>query len=633
MLSDSEASDLAGRLYNALEEAESDRAGYLASIKTVRELLRADQPRENPPWEGACDLHLPLLRSFRNAFLARANRALLTPSPIHYVEGRGQMEREAEGDVEQFVFEQCRRVLHLPRTYRPMLHSTFDDGTGVAYVTWETRTTRRLRYREDTTYLVDEMGEPVADEQGVPIPLDAPRRQAIYQEETVYDGPRVRVLPIDQAGVYPAAERDVQTAPGAYVRLSMTGTELWAGVTQGLYDRAAVLSVLEQQSAGEVAFAQTDEQEGKGVTLTDASMSSGEPMSRRYDVVEWYWSYAKPGQRVAMDWLITMHQDSRTILRATPNPWGHGRRPIVISHVLPPKFGIVGESLGDLAGSTQRFVATLLRLVVDASVLQIDPEIAVGSGITPAEVEKWQESRGPGKIRKFNADDLSKVIQPFSNSVDPRAVMPMVQELISFAERSTGYNNAFAGQPASRAITATELERMLEEGSELIMDMIDCGSHAVTDVGELILALDYEFSGNASVQQCWDAANPHLAGADITTILGGEYDVTAAGTSATANKAIQAKNAQEQFLALKDDPFVLADPTGKRSYALRRRLLVNGYRMRRAEAEALIGTEQEAQMIPAAQQAAQLMQVAQEMQAAMPPEGDAAPMAGDEVMA
>jgi len=581
------AEALANGLQAALLAAESDRAGFLAQVRAHRALLRTEQPREDAPWEGACDLHVPLLRYFRNAFLARVCRGLLSPSPIHFVEGRGGWERQYEGAVEAFLYEQERRVVRLTQRYRPVLANTFDDGTGAVYLTWETRAARRLRYLRAEAPAFDEAGN---------LLTPAGSRQPAWAAETIYDGPRLHVLPIEHVGVYPAASLSIAEAQGVYVKLSLTGNELLTGAQAGLYDPAAV--ALLRDWPADTGHAAREALQSRGVALTGASYDAARDFhALAFDIVEWYWRYAPTPEEPATDWLITLHAPTRTLLRAQPNPWGHGRRPIVVSHVLPPKFGILGESLADLAGNTQRFVTLLLRQLMDAMALRANPELAVGSGITPADVDKWLKSRGPGRIRKFNAEDVSKVVQPLAPGLPIGEALPLLQLLMAFAERATGFNNALVGQQASRAVTATELERMLDEGQELIMDMTDTASSALAEVGELLLALDYEYSGHDSVRGLWALANPALAGVDVTAVLGGCYDVSAAGITATVNRTLRKQQAVELFAALKGDPFVNADPTGRRQYTLRRLLLTDGFGYRNPEN--LIGSEADASLLSA----------------------------------
>ena len=136
----------------------------------------------------------------------------------------------------------------------------------------------------------------------------------------------------------------------------------------------------------------------------------------------------------------------------------------------------------------------------------------------------------------------------------------------------------------------------------MVMDMTDTLSQGLTRIGELVLALDYEYSSHESIEHLWALANPAAMTRDprtgqetpltATLALSGHYDVMAAGTTATANKALRKQRALEMFSALRDDPFVNADPSGRRQYQLRKTLLTDGFDQRAPES--LIGSEEDA---------------------------------------
>jgi len=109
----------------------------------------------------------------------------------------------------------------------------------------------------------------------------------------------------------------------------------------------------------------------------------------------------------------------------------------------------------------------------------------------------------------------------------------------------------------------------------------------ISRVGELILALNYEFAPNDSIQALWRTANedvrPGLVGVEE---LGGDYIVRAAGTSEATNRRLQVQRA-EKVLAL-----VLADPTSTPGQVYAARLsLLNAIGER--EPEKYLGNEQE----------------------------------------
>ena len=611
MLSPDDTEALGRVLHDSITTADADRSEYISTIEDNRDLIAAaDEDEENLRWADSCPFNVPLLKIYRNAFLARLSRALLKHDPIHYFDGSDQISKQFEAQVEKFNYAQASKKLNLEWIWRnSIMASTLDDGTGAAYITWETRVLRKLHHVKRETMMVDpETGE---------VQIAAGDYETKFLPTVAYDGPVITPIPIEHVGVYPAGSLDAQRAQGVYVRVTKSGQELLDGMFAGKYDKKAVES-LQAHPFDAVSHAKRDELEKRGISFSESSYN---PMrdfqSLPFDLVEWYWFYQNPDlpNELQCDWLFVQEINTKTILRAIPNPWGHGMRPVVFSHVFPPKYGIIGDGLADYAGKFQKFFSWMLRGMVDGMDGRIDPELALGSGINDDMLNKFRENRGPGQIHDFgSAEDLTKILQPIVLGMNPNEALPMLQFVQSMSDLSVQYQNAFGGRPAARQVTLGELEKMNEEGQEGVLDMVDSSSKALTEAGIIIHELNSQFSGRDSVRELWAMTNPEYAEEDVTQILAASYDIRAAGTTETSNRSVKKQRAIEMYGALKDSPLVQVDPTGKKIYQLTKDLITEGFGKR--SAEPYIGTEEEAQMLPMAQETAKLLQVAQEMEAA-----------------
>ncbi|MHB0936538.1 MAG: portal protein [Armatimonadota bacterium] len=596
-LNDDEARGLADVLVDALAQAEADRAEYIEQLNENRALFKNAQERTDAPFAGACNLHVPLLRYTSNALAAREVRALLGTSPYVFVEGRSARGLALAEETENFLYEQLRRQLHFRDIWRPVIQEANDDGCSVTYYRWKTRQEKKLHYvaarqtvRDPETGAVLEQAGQVTQKR-VPV--------------ITYDGPEITRLPIEFVGTYPAAMADLQESQGVYVRMTETGNDLLAKVISGDYGKRAVERLRDWTAKGNTGQMRRSDEENAGIDISDASVNVDRSFHNTpFEITEWYWRYPRSKNEPAEDWLITLHADSRTVLRAIPNPWGHGRRPIVVSRILPAKYGIIGTSVADISGNTQRFITLLLRLMVDGMTWRTNPAWAFGAGVTPDEFKKLMENLAPGYKFRTNSEDLGKAIQQFGEvGVDPQAVISIIEVLRSYDERAL-LADVFRGQAQPRNVTATEVEQMLTEGQELILDMTDTLAESMRQAAELILELDYQFATHASIEELWRVANPQSLIPPYLA-LAETYDLEAAGTRQTSNAALKRQRAVELFTVLKDDPFVNADPSGRRQYALRKLLVTDGFGQRAPQA--LIGREEEAPAVPIVQRSAEIV--------------------------
>jgi hypothetical protein len=595
-LNDDEARGLADVLVDALTQAEADRAEYIRQLDDNRALFKNAQERSDAPFAGACNLHVPLLRYTSNALAAREVRSLLGTSPYIFVEGRSPRGVALAGEVEHFLFEQFRRQLHYRDSWRPVIQEANDDGCSVTYYRWKTRQEKKLHYVAARETVTDpETGE-VLERAG----QVAQKRLPVI----TYDGPEITRLPVDYVGTYPAAMGDMQESQGVYVRMTETGNELLAKVISGDYARRGAERLREWTAKGNTGQMRRSDEENAGIGVTDASVNVDRSFHNTpFEITEWYWRYPRAKSEPAEDWLITLHADSRTVLRAIPNPWGHGKRPIVVSRILPAKYGIIGTSIADISGNIQQFTTLLLRLMVDGMTWRTNPAWAFGAGVTPDEFKKLLENLAPGYKFRTNSEDLNKAIQQFGDiGVDPNMVIPLIQLLNSYHEKALLSDTMVGGQTRGNT-TATEIERMLSEGQELVLDMIDTLAESMRQAAEFILELDYQFATHESIEELWRVANPQSQAPPFLA-LAETYDLEAAGMRQTSNAALKRQRAVELYSALKDDPFVNADPSGRRQYALRKLLVTDAFGQR--SPQTLIGREEDAAAVPTVQRAAEI---------------------------
>ena len=602
-ISADKATELAQRIIADVTQADSDRAVYLEQLDTDRELLLPRQTRENPPFEGASELHMPTVRTMRDQLVSRYTRTLLTSDPAYQVEAYTGAERDYAQRVEKYLQLLITEVMNLPRSYRSVFQGAVEDGAAVALVTWRTEKRKTTRYTAREEPVLDEFGYPATDYLGQPIMqrVIAPEQQ----EVTDYDAPHLRYIDIRKFGTYPAATADVQRSTGVYCRFTQTGDELLRQVKAGEYEKAAIEKVKGWNSDN--TELQTADETARDITGNTTDLTF---QSRQYDILECYWRYAKDESTLCEDWLITIHEPSYTVLRAIPNPWWHGKRPFVLFRGAMDKFGILGDSLGDVVGPFQRNGTTMVRLLVDGTAKTVAPPMVAEKGaLVGQDIDIIERQLGPGKFVELQGS--TDALKPLLTNFSPQATLPALEFLRSTEERATGVGSTQMGVANSRDMTATEVGEMLAEGSALLSMRLEDIAASMDEVAWFILQLSYQFIGNEGVQKAWMQANGETIQEEMQDPsyvpgleeLSREYKVRSAGTTETSNRALRAKRAMELYPVMFQNPLVQRDPM--HVYALTSWLLNETDSI---DPVTLLGTEEEVQQWWQQQQQAMAMQ-------------------------
>ena len=301
-LNDEEASELADVLASAGDQADADRGNYIRQLEDNRLLLQNIQTRDDAPFEGACSLHIPLLRYTSNALAARQVRALLSGETTIFVEGRSQLAQQLAPEVEAFLQLQLRKQVMLRNTWRPVIQEANDDGCSVTYYRWKVRHERKLRYVTSTEILVDpESGEVIGQQK-----KEEQKRVPVV----TYDGPDIMRLPIDYVGTYPAAMGDIQDSQGVFVRMTETGNDILCRQYSSDYNKRAVDALREWAAKGNTGQMKRSDEENAGIGVSDASANVDLSFHNTpFEITEWYWRLPREKNEPAEDWLISFHKD------------------------------------------------------------------------------------------------------------------------------------------------------------------------------------------------------------------------------------------------------------------------------------------------------------------------------------
>lgn len=532
---DSEYADrIAPRLKDEVLQSASDAEPYLAVIERNRALLKDEQPRVNPPWEGASELLVPYIKQAKLALMSHFSPILLGPDPVLHIEGTSPNSKETSDEVENYLQAQLTRTCGFIPTMRRGFDAALRDSTAIIHTYWDTARIWCMGPRGEEHRLV----------------YDAPKFDLI---EISYNG-RARF------GTFPAVNAHIQDSPGVFVRYPMTGHAIKQRA--GYFDKGAVEQLL-QLSPPEDTVATADNTR-KGIT-TSQPVAGDDTLGKSYEITQIYYREAFGTDKVR-DWLIFLYEPNGIILRCAPSPWFHGRRPFDAFTPYEGSSGYFGDSLATAGGGqTQLALTTLLRLGIDAASLGIMPEMLVtADSKLLADIKK---RRGPAGVIPVPPNFFEgQKIQPFATGgYNPQVIFPLAELVTRMGGESLGVNDAMKGVPNPGNVTATEAEQIIEGSQKITAYLTENLAESLSRIGQTAVELNQQYVGNDGPKALWAEVN---AGRDVTLkqAMAGSYRVTASGVRDTQNKGVLAKRAMERVGLLMQVPQVAQAPD--RLYAL-----------------------------------------------------------------
>lgn len=580
------------QVLNAVSLSESARqSGILPVVERNRKALVADTKRRKGPWKNSCNLSLRITYSAILRLLAQMLAEIFGSHPYYTVEGRRKQDEKYATVTEKFLEGLCTQVLNLEAEMDPVFNAMLVDGTAWCYVGWRHEETEVLRHAI----------MPKTDESGNM--LGGYGWSSRSERRTTFDGPELRFLPIEAVGVIPANAKDVQRAQGVYLFDSYSGNELMMLQEQGLVDKAAIdkmrgyASDLNQRSGKASA-------ERRNI---DGIRDGDEPFQTRdFEVSVIFWKLPVSEKRVAEDWVLWIHEPSRTLLYARPNEAFDRRRPLVRFAAFPDVTGIYGNSVGDIVGDVQEAMTAIMRQVIDEASIIIHAPIAMD---VTAAVQGEAYEYAPGQVWKVY--DVNK-IRPISSPSQVSVGLQLNQILQEYEEKPLGLSGQAYGVPEGGRKSATESQVLSSNQSVLFSMLVRRVRRSMNEIAKLLMSLCYEYAGNESVRDLWEKLigedeDPTGSEVERVEVLGGDYLFNISGTTDTTSRPMRQALIREVYDRLMNHPLVQANPLLQ--YAIARRYL-NELQIRMPEE--LIGQEAQIRQAMADQARAQLTSMSED---------------------
>jgi hypothetical protein len=265
----------------------------------------------------------------------------------------------------------------------------------------------------------------------------------------------------------------------------------------------------------------------------------------KVELYEVWARYDVDGDGIEEDVVIVWNHDAREILRATHNPYLHGKRPFEVARYVPTGT-FYGMGVADIDEWAQITSSRLLNSAIDSALLANSVMLGVpmGTNISP------DEAIYPGKIWPLGPNERITDIRMGANNPN---IMPMVGALMQFAEQRVAINEVRQGDVSNlpNRLPATTMLNALQEGNKRF-DMI-MGNLREGPLARIALRVLQNTIQISRDDPRWVAfaiqALGQQDGASVAQVLQGQvheleslFGVSVTATSSKANKEMDKQN-------------------------------------------------------------------------------------------
>lgn len=357
------------RLIDAYDMAVEQRRTNLWQWRRDYEQLPADNPG---PWEHASALRAPMTALACDQHAQRLNNQIVAADPPFSVVAKRPEALQAAPIIEEVLsayldearWKEIAREVHkyLPLAGNCLVRVTWEieeQQVPVENVDWD----QALFFQQLQAGISPTLAHAGAfktDKQG------QIKVTAGMETRRTFDGVKLAMITFEDLVVLPAGCRDIEHAYGIGERLVLRGRDLIVGAKAGKYDQTAVDELLEQHSDPDHGVGdERDEieyEQGLDVDLGSEDDNRWHKEFVCYELcwlddldndgkLEWYW--------------LTLHKDTRKLLRCQYLPYSHGRA----CYVFFPYFKRPGElwamSVAEKLATLQDGATAALNQIMD----------------------------------------------------------------------------------------------------------------------------------------------------------------------------------------------------------------------------------------------------------------------------
>jgi hypothetical protein len=432
-----------GSIQNLLEE--------LAQYERLYE-ARPEQERRTFPWDGACNLVVPVIATAVDSVYARVMDSIFGAGDVYVSKPKSAKWVKLANPIQDFLNWVQRDILKLRAAMTPWALGALKYGTGYAKLLWEERR-RNVMYK---------------DQGGVRSGVVVTHRGPVLVPIQLYD-----VLLSPDA----YHTQNIQTCQWIAHRTVYTMKDLKEREASGIWTN--IDKVISQPRTSPTEM-ESESQEATKVEISEY---------RDYEIYECWCSFDLEGKGVLSELMVDLHLESGTPLRAIYNPYRHQERPIHRIRWMPRNNHLNGIGLCQMLKDIQEEITTIHRQRIDNATIA---NMKMFKVLKSAKIDSFDTYPG-AHVPVDKMDDIDTLDLGTEHST------LLAEELHtnSIGEKRSGVSDYTVGRESaaigSRA-TATSTLALIREGNKRFRLTITDIKEALRDIANQIIALYQQFA-------------------------------------------------------------------------------------------------------------------------------------------
>ena len=404
------------------------------------------------PWENASNISVPLTAVAVETIHSREVNTLLSMRPYIQVRPKKKnVDKESCAIIERFLDQIFVNELNFYEIGSQWLLEKNKMGTGFMKVYW--------------SYDVKKVG----------------KNKLKYTNDA-----KLSVVNIEDL-IFPVNAVDIQTCPFLAERLRMHWNVLQARGTSGIY--ADVEKIKEEYVANTADPDSGFDMVGKKEREVENQQRTNPEILKEYIIYEVYFDFDVDGDGYAEPTVMTIHKDTKTVLRWIHHPYNHGRRPYVSNRYQARVRRVYGKGIGEQSEHLQDAINTSFNQAIDNMTLA-NIKCFKGRKTARKDIGKIY----PGKT--FWLDDPATDLQEFILGEVHQSNFVLHTLLRDYHERRTKVTDYTLGKESgtlkSRA-TATGTLALLQESGRHFDLIINNSRGAVQEIAYQVIELYSQF--------------------------------------------------------------------------------------------------------------------------------------------
>lgn len=443
-----------------LELAKNRRNDMVDRLNMLNRTYEAqpEEARKTFPWDGACNLVVPVAATAVETVFTRITGSIFGAGDLYAGRSRSGNWADAVEPIVTWLNWVSTNVFDAEEIYGRWILSCIKNGTSVLKLPWS-RKIREVRYMDSNGGMMT--GQVV-----------------------LHDGPDPQFVPLQDFfwSVDADSTRDIQNCEWVAHRFRNTWKQIKDAEYSGDYldvDR------IKANKRTQFEDSETDVQDITG-------NQPNEPGD--YELWEVWGSYPIDDSGALAEIVVTIHLETRTVIRAVYNFYRHQERPFFLLHFFPRENSLISIGLVEMLVPIQEEITALHRSRIDNATIANSKIYKRKTGANVGLDDIY-----PGAIIDVeNEDDLTNMDMGQQHNT----LLLEEQHTNTIGEKRSGVSDYSVGRESSAIgsrATATSTMALIREGNRRFQFLIREARKQITSIGHQMVSLYQQFAPNREV--------------------------------------------------------------------------------------------------------------------------------------